>query len=1599
MLKRSSQVFVPVILVILIASGALFVSPCFAQVATGTPRFGSFAAPKPKPPREVHAGDYNTLPNASPSGPSSGGPDVINLGNLNVHLPVPVIQKAGRGMPFTYDLTYDSSIWNPVTSGGTTSWQNATNTKWGWTTSLPIGGGYVSNTITTRQYGCSSPPYYWLQQIYSNYVYHDGLGTPHAFSGSVTVYVGCKQGNGTPFTRTALDDSGYTLSVDGTGAVTSLTASDGAIISGGTLTLQDRNGNQITSSTSSGTTSYYDTSSSTTPVLTVSGSGTPTSPMTYTYAAPSGGSASYTAKYAASTVKTNFGCSGISEFGPTSENLVSEIDLPDDNPNGARDRYTFTYEVTPGFSGDVTGRIASVTLPTGAIINYTYTGGSNGIECTDGSTAGLTRQTSDGTWSYSRSGSGTQWATTLDDPQGNQTVIHFQEATGSNYFYETQRQVSQLVNGTQTLLQTTNTCYNGSSSPCTSTAITLPISQIAETIQLAGSGNLESKHVANFNTYGLPTNSYDYDWASGTPPVIRQTLVTYASLGNNINAFQQSVTIEDGNNNVASQISYNYDETGVVASNGTPQHVSVSGSRGNLTSTVYTTQGSSTLKQTFTYFDTGNVDTATDVNSTNTTYNYPDATSTCGNAFPTKVVEAISTLYQTMTWNCTGGVETSVTDENGNTVSATYNDPYFWRPASTKDQEQNSTNYTYASPNSVENSLLFNGGNSTTDILVTLDGLGRTHVTQQKQSPSASNYDSVETDYDSLGRPSKVTVPYSGTAGQTGGSAPATTTTYDALSRPLVTTDGGNGTATLSYSANDILQTVGPAPTGENTKRRQSEYNSVGQLTSVCEVTSLTGSGACAQNTSATGYWTKYGYDGAGRLLTVTQNAQSAQAQTRSFTYDDLGRMTSEANPETGTIHYVYDSDATCGTSKGDLVKKTDAAGNVICYAYDALHRTTSITYPSGPNSSNTPSKYFIYDSATVNSVVMANAKARLAEAYTCVSPCSSKITDEGFSYTVRGEVSDEYESTPHSGGYYHAAATYWANGVLNALTGPGQYSNNYGLDGEGRVYSAGGGLALASTTYNSASQPTIVIFGSLDSDSFTYDPNTGRMTQYKYNVNSQSVTGALTWNANGTLGSLNITDPFNAANTQNCSYTHDDLVRIASGNCGSIWSQTFSYDAFGNITKTGSSQFQPTYSYATNQMSSIGSFTPTYDSNGDVLNDALHSYAWDADTRPTTIDTVTVTYDAFDRMVEHTKSGTSTEIEYSPTKFQMNLLNGQTAIKAFVPMPAGTEEVWQSGGASPYYRHSDWLGSSRFASTSTRTMYNDLAYAPFGEQYAQAGSTGVTDTSFAGNNEYTTTNLYDAQFREYGIQGRWPSPDPAGLKAADPRNPQSWNRYAYVLNNPLRGVDPLGLFCVWDDGSYDSASNHSDADTPGSVYSDVLNEYFVEPSDDPDTSSPKGCEDAGGTWFNGSPSDYGLTSDWSAQPNSSLAGFVSDWTDNQGGGYNSGYNGLVTQNDYTYFQQNGTTPNLPFLPALGQAGQIASPQNIFELWGSSVVVGACGPLWQQCVALAAVGTYTFDEIFGEGRGIGPPSIHVPSEGPTGQQGPEPPPISGPPVP
>jgi len=69
-------------------------------------------------------------------------------------------------------------------------------------------------------------------------------------------------------------------------------------------------------------------------------------------------------------------------------------------------------------------------------------------------------------------------------------------------------------------------------------------------------------------------------------------------------------------------------------------------------------------------------------------------------------------------------------------------------------------------------------------------------------------------------------------------------------------------------------------------------------------------------------------------------------------------------------------------------------------------------------------------------------------------------------------------------------------------------------------------------------------------------------------------------------------------------------------------------------------------------------------------------------------------------RRVEQLKSSAYTEILYAPNGAKLALMSGQTVTKMFVPLPGGATAVY-AGTSLSYYRHPDWLGSSRIASTT----------------------------------------------------------------------------------------------------------------------------------------------------------------------------------------------------------------------------------------------------------------------------------------------------------
>ena len=240
---------------------------------------------------------------------------------------------------------------------------------------------------------------------------------------------------------------------------------------------------------------------------------------------------------------------------------------------------------------------------------------------------------------------------------------------------------------------------------------------------------------------------------------------------------------------------------------------------------------------------------------------------------------------------------------------------------------------------------------------------------------------------------------------------------------------------------------------------------------------------------------------------------------------------------------------------------------------------------------------------------------------------------------------------------------------------------------------------------------------------------------------------------------------------------------------------------------------YSAAYSRVTNQVSSGITPTPTYDANGNQTTSTPALLTWNALAQPITVNSTTATYDALGRMVEKGLSGTYTQFVYRPDGSLMTLYSGAVVQTQF-PLPGGATAVYNSSGLN-YIRHTDWLGSSRFATTWNHTVYSKKAYAPFGETYNEAGT---ADRSFTGQDQDVVTGsagtgVYDFLFRKYDPSaGRWLSPDPAGWQAVSPRHPQSLNRYAYVENQPLNAVDPLGLeYCISSDGDlYTNGSSNT---------------------------------------------------------------------------------------------------------------------------------------------------------------------------------------------
>jgi RHS repeat-associated protein len=731
------------------------------------------------------------------------------------------------------------------------------------------------------------------------------------------------------------------------------------------------------------------------------------------------------------------------------------------------------------------------------------------------------------------------------------------------------------------------------------------------------------------------------------------------------------------------------------------------------------------------------------------------------------------------------------------------------------------------------------------------DGVGR--AVRSTTRTGENSWAASATEYDGMGRVVRVTNPYE--ASDYTGAVPQgalwTTTEYDALGRAWqVTTPDGAKVVTHF----DGLRTL---VTDQAGKQRLSKADALGRLTDVWEVMfadEATGTeGVSFPHYTdvpdiAAGYRTSYTYDVLGDLRKVEQGAQR-----RYFAYDSLKRLLRVKNPEQEalgalqlpagmlsplldnnngwSLKYEYDGN-------GNLSKRTDALGILTEYVYDTLNRVTLRSY-----SDSTPIVTYTYGNDPA-----ANSKGRLISVSSSVSTYSYTAFDvmgrvtacsqttggvtysmPEYKYDLAGNLTSEtypsgrvvetqYDAGGRLAGVKNHGGAYYAGGDPGVANNPNLIA--YAAHGGVTALRLGNGL-WEHTLYNERLQPYEIGLGTSSAESsklkleYGYAPTVGGTIDPTKN--------------NGNVHSQRISVPAEGAapaQTFAQSYTYDTLNRLESTSevkgVSETWRQTYSYDRFGNrrldephttkINGAGATVYvvdssnrptmNPTISTSTNRITEAGY---SFDAAGNLLCDSQHP----CDTAPSP--TPYFVYDAENRMVR-TAGGAQaggSEYVYDGDGKRVKKTSG-SEVTVFVYNAAGMLVAEyggaqsQTGGVS--YLTQDTLGSTRMVSGQNGEVKSRHDYLPFGEEInginlPNSGREGFTGYNygtvrqkFTGYEKDDETGLNYAKARYYaGNAGRFTSPDPL-LASEKLGAPQSWNRYAYVLNSPLSLVDPDGL-------------------------------------------------------------------------------------------------------------------------------------------------------------------------------------------------------------
>lgn len=253
----------------------------------------------------------------------------------------------------------------------------------------------------------------------------------------------------------------------------------------------------------------------------------------------------------------------------------------------------------------------------------------------------------------------------------------------------------------------------------------------------------------------------------------------------------------------------------------------------------------------------------------------------------------------------------------------------------------------------------------------------------------------------------------------------------------------------------------------------------------------------------------------------------AANGATTSYVYDDLDNLVSETSPDRGLITYTYDS-------AGNRLTSIDARGVEAVYTYDALNRLLSVSYPTAAENVS-----YTYDNAASNG---------LGRLHSIVDQSGTTT----YTYDAFGRVSGDtrvISGTPFSTSY-----TYDGAGNVASITYPSGREVSYSRDSVGnisQVHSDFGGTQK-SVVSNADYEP----FGPLSS--LTYGNNVSvdytRRTDYRITsiFAASGIDKSYVYDGAGNI--TNIIDANDTSRTQ--YYEYDVLNRLTSD----TWSSTAAY-------------------------------------------------------------------------------------------------------------------------------------------------------------------------------------------------------------------------------------------------------------------------------------------------------------------------------------------------------------------------------------------------------------------------------------------------------